>query len=243
MSKSSYRILIVEDEILIADMLERYLVQAGHEVVGIAISYEEAIAILEQNPPDFSLLDIRLNGQKSGIDVAHFIRSHEKAHPFIYLTSQTDSTNLNLAKETFPSGYLSKPIQRESLLATLEIVMHRHLAQQEDQNSITLHDGTTKYMVSIEDILFLKAEHIYVQVQVGEDKQILQRSTLKDLADRLPGVQFIQTHRSFIVNLKHVSHWDSQNVYVQGQAIPISRSRRKTIFDRLKGTQIDHSEH
>ena len=101
-----YRTLIVEDEIIIADTIKRYLQKQGHEVVGTAISYEEATEIYKKEQPDIALLDIRLSGSKTGIDVAHFIQEQNDATPFIFLSSQLDSRSINAAKQTYPSGYL-----------------------------------------------------------------------------------------------------------------------------------------
>jgi len=111
----NYKILIVEDEVIIADTIKRYLTQNGHQVVGNAISYQEAESIYIEKKPDLVLLDIRLSGTKTGIDVAYFIQQQTDPKPFIFLSSQLDSRSLNSAKETFPAGYLSKPIQKNTL--------------------------------------------------------------------------------------------------------------------------------
>lgn len=228
------RILIVEDEILIADMIERYLTKEGHTVVGIAISYEEAVHLYKHQKPDIALLDIRLSGQKTGIDVAHFLLENSPQIPFIYLTSQMDNITINKAKETTPAGYLTKPIQKYSLFTTIEIAMHNHNVQKRGSQNITLTDGTTKYQTAVNDILYLQADHIYVKVNLKNGNQLLQRSTLKELMDQLPKENFLQTHRSFVVNTNHIDRWDTQNIYINGNEIPLSRSRRKDVFSLLR---------
>ncbi len=230
---TSFKILIVEDEILIADNIKRFLSKKGHKVVGIAISYEEAIQLYMEQKPDITLLDIRLNGMKTGIDVAHFIKQQEAPKPFLFLTSQMDSKNINKAKETFPAGYLSKPVQKESLYASVEIAMHKYLADKEEAPTIPLYDGSKNYLILLHDILYLQSEHVYVQVHLQDGNYILQRSPLKDLLEQLPPKQFIQTHRSFAINIKQVSHWDTENIYFNGKVIPVSRSRRKDVFSKL----------
>jgi len=227
------KILIVEDEVLIADNISRYLTKRGHDVVGHAISYEEAEKIYIEKNPDIVLLDIRLSGDKSGIDFAHFIQNRENPKPFIFLTSQMDATNINNAKKTFPAGYLSKPIQKDSLFACIEIARHKYEIEQEEEQTISLYDGTKKYLVSVKDILYLQAEHVYVQVHISGENYIIQRSPLKDLLEQLPEEHFLQSHRSFAFNLKQVSHWDTENIYIQDKVIPVSRSRRKEIFSKL----------
>lgn len=230
---NNYRILIVEDEILIADTMERYLVRKGHQVVGKAISYEESIQLYQLHQPDLVLLDIRLNGLKSGINVAHFIQNQNNPSPFIFLTSQIDARSISNAKETFPAGYLTKPIQKESLFTTIEIAMYSHQKSRVEEPSINLYDGNKNYLVLLKDILFLQADHIYVKVHVAMKKCIVLRSSLKELLTQLPDNQFIQTHRSFAINIEKVNNWDNQNVSIQNEIIPVSRTRRKEVFHNL----------
>jgi len=230
----SLRILIVEDEILIADMIKRYLVKEGHQVIGTAISFEEAVHLYSLQKPDIALLDIRLSGPKTGIDFAQVLRKEPQPIPFIYLTSQMDKITINKAKETLPAGYLTKPIQKYSLYTTIEIAMHNHVVKKGNKQNITLADGTKKYQTNFKDILYLQADHIYVKVNLQNGMQILQRGTLKELMEQLPSEKFIQTHRSFVINTDHVDQWDTQNIYIKGHEIPLSRSRRKTIFALLK---------
>jgi len=230
---NSFRILIVEDEILIADTIKRYLEREGHQVVGIAISFEEAVQLYLQETPDITLLDIRLNGEKTGIDVAKFIQQQSKPKPFIYLTSQTDSRSFNGAIATNASGYLTKPIQKESLYATIAISMRTYNAQQLADENITLYDGNTNHVVLINDILYLQTDHIYVNVHLANGKHIVLRNSLKEMLEQLPNDQFIQTHRSFAINNKKVSHWDQTYIYIDEKPIPISRSRRKEVLFHL----------
>lgn len=230
----NYRILLVEDEILIADTIERYLTKKGHHVIGKAISYKEGTELYLQHQPDLVLLDIRLNGPKTGIDVAHFIQDEPNSVPYIYLTSQLDARSINNAKETFPAGYLTKPIQKDSLYANIEIAMHNHQKLIEEEPCINLFDGTKNYLIQIKDILYLQVDHIYVQVYTTFKKCIVLRSSLKELLEQLPDNQFIQTHRSYAINIEKVSNWNAQNVSIQNQIIPVSRARRKDVMSYLK---------
>ena len=227
---TTYKILIVEDEILIADHIARYLRKMGHQVVGIAISFEEAKTLYHETHPDLALLDIRLNGPKTGIDFAHYLLQQFNPIPFIYLTSQLDRHSINLAKATMPGGYLTKPIQKESLYTTIEMLMHQHWGKQRTaQSLLQLNNGIQQFEVPIQEILYLQADHIYVRVHMEEEQYILQRGTLKELLKQLPTDQFIQTHRSFVINIRQVSHWDKEAIYVGEKALPVSRSRRKTV--------------
>lgn len=231
---NTYRTLIVEDEVLIAHTIERYLTQRGHEVVGTAICYEEAQELYAQMKPDIALLDIRLSGTKSGLDVANFIQSQTQSSPFIFLTSQVDSRTIHAAKHTMPAGYLPKPIRKESLYATMEIAMFQHQIREQSQPCLQLINGSKQIKLPLEEILYLEADHVYVKFALANGKKILHRSSLKDFADQLPAAQFVQTHRSFIVNLPKISAWDAQQVFVGEKAIPLSRSKRKDVLEMLE---------
>lgn len=226
----NYKILIVEDEIIIADTIKRYLTQAGHKVVGSAISYLEAESIFIKEEPDLVLLDIRLSGMKTGIDVAHFIQQHTNPKPFIFLSSQLDSRSINSAKETFPAGYLSKPIQKNTLNTSIEIAMYNYQKQRKQEPMISLNNGIKNYCIPCAEILFLEADHIYVNVHTRSYGKIIQRGTLKELLDQLPTGKFIQTHRSFVVNLAMINYWDNQSLLIHNNSIPLSRSRRKEVL-------------
>jgi len=230
---SSYRILIVEDEIIIADTIQRYLEQNGHEVVGSAISYQEAEKIFLAEKPDLALLDIRLSGDKSGVDFARFIQQQPFPIPFIYLTSQLDSRSIDQAKETFPAGYLSKPIQIQSLFATIEIAMYSHISKNSEQQIITINKGDSNMVVSFKDIVYLQSDHIYVKIHLTNDDFIIHRSSLKELLDLLPGEQFIQTHRSYAVNRNWIVKWTTEHLFLEKKTLPISRSRRKQVLSLL----------
>ena len=231
---SSFRELIVEDEVLIADTIERHLIKAGHEVTGKAISYEEAVEAFQAQKPDLVLLDIRLNSPKTGIAVAQWLRAQRKSVPFIYLTSQMDRQSLNAAKATYPSGYLSKPVQSRSLKTTIEIALHNHSAQEKQKTTIRLYNGKQYFQVPIDDILYLRADHIYVKIALEGEDEVVQRATLKEMIDQLPEGQFVQTHRSYAVNIQQVTSWDMENLFFHDAAVPVSRGRRREVFALLE---------
>lgn len=233
---TAYRILIVEDEGLIADTLQRYIQRKDWEVVGIASSYEEATYFYSMESPDLVLLDIQLEGKKTGIDVAQFILQQSHQAPFIFLTSQYDSRTINLVKETMPAGYLAKPLRASNLYATIEISLHRPGSQDGDftSNMIQLFDGSKNHLVAIKDIITLEAHHVYGEVHIEGRNRIVQRCSLRELLQRLPRTQFVQTHRSYAINVNHVNHWDHQNIYIKDDIIPISRTRRKAVYRSLQ---------
>jgi len=122
---SKLRILIVEDEPLIAESIAMHLANTGFMVSGIAYDGDEALHELQANSPDAAILDINLESGTDGIDVAQFINQHLQI-PFIYLTSYSDNSVMQRAKATSPAGYIVKPFNKKTLVATLEIAISNH---------------------------------------------------------------------------------------------------------------------
>lgn len=119
---SKLRILIVEDEPVIAENISMYLDNADFEVSGIAYDSIEAKEQLVTNTPDAAILDVNLESGEDGIDIAGYINEKFQL-PFLFLTSYSDKETLERAKKVKPSGYIVKPFNEKTLLASLEIAI------------------------------------------------------------------------------------------------------------------------
>ena len=112
--KSRSKIIIVEDEIIIALDLKLRLENLGYVVLNIAFNGEDAIKLTGETNPDLVLMDIQLNGEMDGITVANQIRNLHNV-PFIYLTGSHDNSLLERAKQTDPIGFISKPFDETEI--------------------------------------------------------------------------------------------------------------------------------
>jgi PAS domain S-box-containing protein len=119
------RILIVEDEAIIAKDIERALLKLAYRVTGIASTGEEALLRAAENRPDLVLMDIMLNGQIDGIEAAQRMRQ-QFGVPVVYLTAFGDPTTLQRATATAPFGYVLKPYEDRDLYAAVESALYRH---------------------------------------------------------------------------------------------------------------------
>ncbi len=119
---SRFKILIVEDEPVIAENISIYLDNNDFEVSAIAYDSDEALEQLKTNTPDAVILDINLESEIDGIDIAAYINK-EIQLPFLFLTSYSDKNTLDRAKAVKPSGYIVKPFNEKTLLASLEIAI------------------------------------------------------------------------------------------------------------------------
>ena len=112
------QVLIVEDEFIVANDLSKILTDAGFEVTGIANSFEQALKLIEKKRPHICLLDIRLKGEKTGIDLAKHLQG--LGIPFIFLSANSDRAILEEAKATKPYGFIVKPFRNKDVIIALE---------------------------------------------------------------------------------------------------------------------------
>lgn len=128
MSKGS--ILVVEDEVIIAEDLADKVRRFGYEVGPVCVSGEQAIETAGRLRPDLVLMDIRLAGDLDGVEAANAIR-HRFDLPVIYLTAHADAATLTRAKLTEPSGYILKPFDEQILSIQLELALYKHKTERE----------------------------------------------------------------------------------------------------------------
>lgn len=121
---SKKRILIVEDQLIIALDLEQILINLGYEVAGIVNTGEESVEFVRNSRPDLVLMDIMLSGSIDGIAAAEIIHKTLDV-PIIYLTAHSDEKSLERANLTGPYGYIVKPIDEKDLYTAIEIALHR----------------------------------------------------------------------------------------------------------------------
>ena len=117
-------VLIVEDEFIVANDLEIILEKAEYQVIGIVSSVQEALELIARQKPDIVLLDIVLQGQQTGIDLAGQLTV--MCIPFIYLSANSNQSIVEAAKATQPYGFLVKPFREKDVLITLQMALYRH---------------------------------------------------------------------------------------------------------------------
>lgn len=118
------KILIVEDEFIVANDLRMMLMKAGYQVCGIAASVEQARKLIAEKQPDWILVDIILKGTLTGIDLAKELRSMRL--PFLYISANTNQRTLEAAKATQPYGFLVKPFREKDLIVMLDIARYKY---------------------------------------------------------------------------------------------------------------------
>jgi CheY-like chemotaxis protein len=121
----AWRLLVVEDEALIAEETADRLTRMGHEVVGIADTGREAIDMAQDHRPDLVLMDIHLKGRMTGIEAAQQIYD-SLGTPVVFASAHSDRETLQRAQTNAQFGYILKPFRENDLTLALRVAMHRH---------------------------------------------------------------------------------------------------------------------
>jgi DNA-binding LytR/AlgR family response regulator len=231
------KILLVEDELIIAEDMTNMLERIGYEIIGSAIDFDEAIDILETEKPDLILLDVNLGGKKDGIHLAEEINKRFDI-PFIFTTSYTDGVTIERAKKTQPINYLVKPFKQAQLYTAIEIAM-LNLAKKEDtskaeaseetENNLVIKDALfikDKYSyvkLPLSEILWMKAENNYVEIHTTQKKELI-RANLGHFLEKINKKNFFRTHKSYAVNLDHMTRFDPTSVFILNTEVPLSKN-------------------
>ncbi len=229
----SLKVLIVEDEILIAETIKLYLTERGHSVIGMAISYEEAIKKLDITQPDVILLDIRLYGEKSGLDVAKYLIDTNDPTPYIIVSSQYDSEFIEKAMRAEASGYITKPISKETLWSTIELAVLKSDESRDNQLYIDLKISHGFQRVNLNEILYIKSDHVYVEVVCKRAKYFC-RYSLSELIELINQPHIIRCHRSYIINAKKVNKYSVSKVHIGEDVIPVSGKYKEDVENILR---------
>jgi DNA-binding LytR/AlgR family response regulator len=252
------RVMIIEDEALVALDLSRGLERDGYQVVGIADSAASALQLFNAEPVDILLVDVHIIGDKDGIDTAaELLRI--KQIPLIYLTAFTDGGTLERAKATHPSAYLAKPYTLTNVRIAIEMAIHNFAVARDETPSpgkvITMEKSTSvdsadretilrlndyifvkhQYAfvkIRLTDILYMEAENNYVQMVTAERKYLL-RLSFTQLLDKIDYKPLARIHRSFAVNIDSIQSFTEQEVIVGKATLPIGRTFREEFLKRF----------
>ena len=156
---SELNILVVEDEAIIAEDIATICTNHGHCVVDTVHTAGQALCAIEEHQLDLVLLDVNLEGDIDGVDIAKFI-IEKKNLPFIYITSYADSDTIQRAKKTKPIGYIVKPFIKDQLLSTIEISLYNY-AQLQVPGGLNMEQLNSKIPSPITPREFAILTHIY----------------------------------------------------------------------------------
>jgi len=243
------KVLIVEDEAIIAKDIENVFTKAGYKVVGSFLTGEAAIQAVDELEPDIVLMDIMLKGDMSGIQAAEVIREKSNT-PVVFLTAYADENTIDKARSAVPYGYIVKPFKENEVIATIEIALNKYKEDQElikerdmlknmvieksDSDSIFVRADYRLNRIKFTDIYYVEALKDYVVINTA-DNIYTTHSTMKEMQRILPAKDFVRVHRSYIVRIDKIFSIKYPDLVIEGKmkVIPIGGMYRKELFSRL----------
>ncbi len=244
MSGEKITALIIEDDPIIAADLTYLMKDFGYSPLPPVRNYDDALLMLESVVPDFLLIDVTLEGEKDGIELANAINEKHDL-PIIFLTAHHDRQTIDRIKATRPSAYLVKPIEEHNLQTSIELALYNHNHQRlepkhEEGHGADFVSGNFLFIkvknqlkkLLLDDILSLEAFDNYVYVHTPEKKYLI-GSNLKTIESKLPAEHFIRVHRSYMVNLRAVEGIEEDVILIKEQHIPIGKTYRENFMKRI----------
>lgn len=219
---SKVKILIVDDEVLIAEYIKDVLLSLNFKLLNLAHTKEEAFHEIKLFKPDLVLLDIRMENELDGIEIAQEINSNFKI-PFIFITAHSDKEIIEKALNTMPSGYITKPIKKMDVFAAINLAIKK--AEVVDEQFLNFKDGYDTIKLSFNDILYAESDGNYINVITLQKKYAI-RNSLEWFISNMPKNGFEKVQRSYVVNLKKVHKATSKSLFINDIEIPISRGKQ-----------------
>ena len=221
------RCLILEDEKPAQDVLQTYVDKTPFiECIGV---YESGLDIPHDkiSIADVIFLDIQL----PEINGLSFIKTLDSP-PKVIVTSAYSYYAIEAFEENVVD-YLVKPFAYERFFKAVSRLRNQvQIDQKEKFKQVFLYSDKTLYKVSVDDILFLKAEVDYVSV-VTTERSILILDSLRNWVDKLYDFNFAQTHRSYIVNIDKIEKLSGNQVFISNEAIPIGKVYKDKFYERI----------
>lgn len=211
------RVLIVEDETLIAANLAMIVESCGFEVVGTVESESSFLQATENCEIDLALLDIRMQGVDLGLKLGQLLR--DTGVPFIFITSFSDRDLLMRATSLRPYGFILKPFSRADIAHELN-----RLNDELSKDFIVLKTGSsTQVKIPKSQVCYMNSENVYVNV-FTETERIVVRTKLADLCEMFKSHELIRVHQSFAINPSFVTRYSDTEIQLfQNILIPVSR--------------------
>jgi len=226
--------IIVDDESTAREiMLEMCKAIPEVEIVALFPNAIEALKYVNHNPVDLIFLDIHMPGM-TGID---FVQTLNDA-PYIVLTTSDPHFAIEAYQYDFIVDYLVKPIPLDRFETTVKRLRkafnqtEEEVAENTGQRELYINIDRRLIKLKLDEILYVEAKGDYIHIKTLKE-EFRVHSTLKKIKDKLPDRLFMQIHRSFVINFTKIIDIQDNSVLIERQVIPISRSNRPVLMQRL----------
>ena len=243
-------ILIIEDDLIIAENIKEYIEEFGNHQIYIAKDYRACKEIKEKVKPDLFLVDIKLEGsEKDGIDIMSNLFPKNQS-PIIYISTLVDLETRDKAKKTNPAAYLVKPFSQKQLEVAIDFaITHANKNQQIEKNIVIDHcpfiSEPDYFYVKVKDkyekiskanIVALQSQGTYTDI-ITTTATITHYLNMKVLLERINSKNILRCHNSYAVNVHYISSFDSDSLYVVGgkdiRSLPIGNTFKGEIMDKM----------
>ncbi len=216
---SKYKILIVEDEILVATDIEESLESLGYTIQNSVDTGKKAIEEVQRSLPDLVLMDINLKDEMTGIEAASIITQKHDV-PIIYLTANADISTVNKAKVALPYGYIIKPFTDKELQTNIEIAIFKFGndlklkfeseqfntffdLKDHEKNQIIVHASQGLEKINIDEVYFIEKDGESTIIHMF-DEEVVTKKPFGELVEFFPKKKFIQVSEEFVINSSKV---------------------------------------
>jgi two-component system, LytTR family, response regulator LytT len=228
------KILIAEDEAIIAVSIFKVLTDLEYEPIEPAINMDEALSSIESYNPTFGIIDIHLGEYYSGFKVAEVLQ--KKKIPFIFLTALYDKETIEKAKIYNPAAYLVKPFTKQNLFATIEMSLLQASKVEESNlpQIVFIKEGSKTIPLNLAEIVYLESNNKYIFVHFSNKKKQILRSSFKEIMFQLNCPTLIQIHKSYVINKVFITSMKYDEILLGEIAIPVGRVYREDLKKKLK---------
>lgn len=234
------KILIVEDDIFTCENVRETFTAEGYEVE-MAHSPEEAIFQVKSFTPDLILMDIDLKSDMDGIELASKINQRSSI-PIMYLTDKRDERIIEKVRNVHHAHYMTKPFDYPILLSDVALILKQTLSAKHLPVIKWLFvkdkaNENTKRKVEFDQICYLQAARsyceLYIQNEKGELEKLEPSKSMKEVLNKLPEDQFVQVHRSYVVNVNRIDSFSANELVVSRRSVPIGESYKANVLELL----------
>src|SRR5258708_8163696 len=243
------KIVIVEDEFIIAEDISALLCQNGYEIISLFDHAEVALPFILNKKPDLLLVDIRLAGKMDGIELVNELNKTIRL-PIIYITANSDESTYRRAKQTNPNAFLIKPFTSPNLVAAVDLALYNFSNNMTpDSISRLIEESIPNFQmvvnqhlfirlngkfkkINIDDLLFVEADGSYVHLQTNTDRYTLSEN-LAHFQKKTPLPDMLRIHRSYIVNLKKIDSFADSFIFIKNHKLPLGNNYKDDFLTHI----------
>lgn len=235
----SAKIIVVEDEPIIAADLQIILQRLGYNVLEAFDNAEEALPFIIEKQPELVLLDIALSGNMDGLALAELLKLRTSVS-FIFITSYTDKDTLEKVQRLEPAAFIVKPFQEKNLAVNIELALsyRKRVKGISTKSDISIEKVFVKHNNELLALDFEKITHIeaadnYAYV-FSETQKYLLSHTLKSIEEKLSGLGFVRVHKSFLINARHIASIQDGYIFIGVVKVPVGKSYKSELMNAIK---------